>query len=298
MTRTVDGTHPTPAKVHLVCDLAEIANGREVVSVSAGPYNDIIVLTKEASPSSGSSLPKRYRIHHQTSQWLNIINLPETEEVFSFVQPLGAESWVLARRNASGEEDTNAHVYASDGRWLRSFPAGDGIAALQTTSEGQIWIGYDAEGVAGDTPLGKEGLVCLREDGQPILRHRALVGLPPIAAIFALNVAYKDEVWCTYRERFPLVKLYRKQIDRVWDTPIPEARAFAVRRNLVLSAKGEEAPYKLSLVNLDTREKETISPVLEDGNPLEFSGVFGRSFRLYLQTEAKLYALDLNDLER
>ena len=110
--------------------------------------------------------PNRFRIQHRspTGLWTTL-DLPETDENYHAVQPLGGERWLLVRGRADHDRDGNAHVYDASGRHLRSFHAGDGIQDVQATADGQIWVSYFDEGVFWGMSLGRSGLVCLDAAG-------------------------------------------------------------------------------------------------------------------------------------
>src|SRR5262245_31970709 len=131
-------------------DTADIAPGRHLVAVAAGPHADLAVLSLDSPPDyrraspAGASFPKlraevpnRYRIdHHRAGGWSSVV-LPATRENFHHVQPL-AGGWLLVRGRAAGGADRNAHVYHPDGTPAGAFHAGDGIADVQVTEAGRV----------------------------------------------------------------------------------------------------------------------------------------------------------------
>ena len=106
----------TPGRVRAtrVADLDEIVGSRHVITVTAGPRNDLVVLSMDAQPDyretapSGASFaklranrPNHYRIDHFLGEW-HSITLPPTKENFHGVQPLGKEGWLLVRATGEG----------------------------------------------------------------------------------------------------------------------------------------------------------------------------------------------------
>lgn len=150
-----------------VGDLEEIAASRHVVTVTAGPHHDLVVLSLDAPPdyrttaSGGASFaklradrPNHYRIDHFLGGEWHSLALPPTRENFHCVQPLEENRWLLVRGRAKGETDRNAHVHAPDGTHCDSFHAGDGIENVQATEKSRIWVSFFDEGVFGDNTLG------------------------------------------------------------------------------------------------------------------------------------------------
>ena len=72
----------------------------------------------------------------------------------------------------------------------RTLDLGDASKHLQTTPEGQIWVGYFDEGVYGGG-IGSEGLVCFDSNGTSIFKYAEFAkqhGLPFIDDCYTLNV--------------------------------------------------------------------------------------------------------------
>jgi hypothetical protein len=163
-------------------EFAAVIGDRHLIALTVGPSFEPILLSLGKSPdyriSTGrGSFPKRraespngFRIHHLAGEDWGSIDLAETSENYHFLQPLPEGNWLLVRGRADNEQDGDAHVYGSDGSWLRSFHAGDGIADVQATERGKVWVSYFDEGVFGDTALGQSGLACLDKNGTPVFR--------------------------------------------------------------------------------------------------------------------------------
>ena len=213
---------------------------------------------------------------------------------------LGRECWLLVRGRAAGKSDKNAHVHGPEGKHIRSFHAGDAIAEVQTTENSNVWVSYFDQGVFGDTPLGKEGLVCLDDEGRVVFRFNDLAiaeEIPDIADCYALNVCSDRETWLYYYTEFPLVQIVDGNIAKIWtDIGSRGSKAFAVAEWQILFAGGYHKAEKLFLVDLDdpTNAIECV-PVDLDGKALEpFTG-FGRGSKLYLITGTSVFVVDLAD---
>jgi hypothetical protein len=210
------------------------------------------VLSLDAPPDyrrtapSGASFAKLradhvncYRIdHHRSGEWSSL-TLNPTKENFHCVQPLNESNWLLVRGRADGNSDRNAHVYGSDGTYLRSFHAGDGIEDAQATEEGRIWVSYFDEGVFGDTALGQAGLGCLDSSGRVSFRFNELAStgtVPDVADCYALNVCSNREAWLYYYTDFPLVRLVDGQVANLWaGISVKGSHAFAISQRKIVN---------------------------------------------------------------
>lgn len=294
-------------------EFAQVIGERCLISASVGPYLDPVILSLEQDPdyrteSPGwasfakkrADRPNRFRIHHLSSGAWRTIDLPEIDENYHSVQPLGPEEWLLVRGRSDDDEDRNAHVYDASGRHLRSFPAGDGIQDVQTTPDGRIWVSYFDEGVFGGTKLGGMGLVCLDGRGHCSFRFTDILddGLPGICDCYALNVVSDREVWLCYYTDFPLVKLLDNKVDGIWPRfPVGGSPGFAVDGELTLFAGGYSRKGNLYLVRPGERNATELTPVSEDGRQVGRFAASGRQNRLFLQTEEALLFVDVPTLE-
>ncbi len=289
--------------------LSEVIGDRHLISVTVGPNLDPVVLSLEQDPdyrteSPGwasfakkrADQPNRFRLHHQVAadSW-RAIDLPETVENYHAAQPLGQDEWLLVRGRVDGDDDRNAHVYNASGRHLRSFPAGDGIQDVQTTSGGKIWVSYFDEGVFGSTKLGGAGLVCLDDRGHCVFRFTDVLGsgVPDICDCYALNVVSDLEVWLCYYMDFPLVKLVDGKVEGFWPrTPVKGSSGFAVEGESILFAGGYKDKTDLFLVRPGEKRALKLDPTDEVGQHLGRFSAFGRGNRLFLQTEVALFVVD------
>ena len=299
-------------KVLHILNTVEIVSKVSLITVSAGPQKDPIILVSEQSPgdrvqqSEVSCFPKKdlyhFQIYHQMNGEFTVISLPETSENFRFVQPIGQNQYLLVRANAKSESDKNAHIYNAEGWLVRSFHAGDGIQDVQVTEAGQIWIGFSDEGVFGDLELGQSGVVCLDEEGHPIFKYDAIAaqnGLLFMDDCYAINVAAHNEVWFYYYSDFPLVRLINRRFDCQWrNIPVTGSHGFAATKEQALFAGSYHKRDWLFLVSLDTMEVKALQPVDSNGKPIAFEAAFGRGSRLYLVTQRALLALDLNETDQ
>jgi hypothetical protein len=287
-------------------EFAAVIDDRHLIAVTVGPSLDPILLSlgkaRDYRISTGrGSFPKRkaakpngFRVHHLAGEdWVSI-DLTETSENYHEVQPL-PEGWLLVRGRADDEQDANAHVYGSDGSWLRSFHAGDGIEDVQATERGNVWVSYFDEGVFGNTPLGQSGLACFDAGGEPVFRLTDLADsvLKSMADCYALNVCSDREVWLYFYTEFPLVRLLDGIVAAHWMMPISGSHGFAVEADRVLLGGSYDEKETLCLGQLDKLAFEPVTPMTDAGQPLRQFRAFGRGQRLYLATAEGLYVVDL-----
>jgi hypothetical protein len=293
-----------------VVEFEPVLQGRRLVNLGIGPSLEPAVLSLDGPPDDRTeqgnfSFPKgwadrpnRYRVHYLAGDdWVGI-DLKETEENFHAVQPLPGGKWLLVRRWAGDDRDLNAYVYGPDGRPEATFPAGHGIANVQATERGRVWVSYIDEGVFGHTRLGRAGLACLEGDGRPAF---LLCDLPDpvlrgMADCYALNVCSDRETWLYFYTGFPLIRLLDRRVAGSWMMPVHGSSGFAVDGGRVLLGGSYERKKSLFLGDLDGLGFRELRPVDEGGEPVRDFYPFGRRHLLFLNTRKALYLVDLRSL--
>lgn len=298
----------TTAK-HLM-GFADLLGDRHLITVAAGPDLDPVMLSLGQAPDyrvekANASFPKhraaspnRYRVHFRADEEWYHLDLSPTTESYHAMQPLPYGQWLLVRGRATGWTDRNAHVYESDGTPGLAFHAGDGIADVQSTERGRVWVSYFDEGVFGDNPLGQSGLVCFDQHGEPAFRlgDQPDSILKSMADCYALNVCSDRETWLYFYTDFPLVRLFDGKVAGSWQIPIAGSHAFALNEDRVLLGGSYDRRDVLFLGGLGESNFEEITPVDGHGQPLQRFRTFGRRDRLFLATEEAVYVVDLTDL--
>lgn len=284
--------------------------GRYLITVAVGPSFDPMLLSLEQPPdyrteTTHGSFPKRraaspnrYRVHYQAGeQWCHLDLLP-TSENYHAVQPLREGGWLLVRGRAGDRSDHNAHLFEADGTPGLKFHVGDGIADVQTTERGRVWVSYFDEGVFGDDPLSQSGLACFDQDGTSVFRLGDLPDpvLKSMADCYALNVCSDRETWLYFYTDFPLVRLMDGKVTGSWRMPVAGSHGFAVERDRVLLGASYDRKNSLFLVRLGQSRVEELTPVDGRGQPLRRFRAFGRRDRLFLATDEALHVVDLNAL--
>lgn len=282
---------------------------RHLITVAVGPSFDPVLLSLEQEPdyrrsTAHGSFPKhragspnRYRVHYPADEQWCFLDLPPTTENYHAVQPLRDGRWLLVRGRAD-RSDHNAHLFEADGTPGLKFHAGDGIADVQATERGRVWVSYFDEGVFGDDPLSQSGLACFDGDGRPVFRLGDLPDpvLKSMADCYALNVCSDRETWLYFYTDFPLVRLLDGKVAGSWRMPVAGSHGFAVDRERVLLAGSYDRRESLFLGRFDTLEFEELTPADQEGEPLRKFRAFGRRGHLFLATDESLFVVDLNGL--
>ena len=299
---------------HIV-DFAPVVSDWHRVTVSVGPSGGAIILAMEQKPfyervrqsiaRSGGGVTRRptcLRIHHEVRDGWAVVDIAEAHDEFTSVQPLPQEKWLLARIRSDGDADANGHIYSAEGTLSAAMPLGDGIADVQTSQGGQIWVSYTDEGIfrGRGATLGSAGFATFDTEGVQRFSFNALKKWS-IADCYAFNVVSDEEVWLCPYTNFPLFRLQSGQIHRRWDNnPVKGAHAFAVWKSRALFTGGYGQQGKLLMVDLYQLEgeelaKEEYQAVTEGGETIKFVKAFGRGSRLYLVTADSLYSVDLQE---
>lgn len=303
------------------CDLTETIGKHAIVSFNVGPAGEVCVLlavevmddrTRNAGLASFAKTtldsPRQYRVLVLREGELEL-DLTIRGERFNMhkVQLLGDDLLLACARShyrGDGDVDLNARVYSRDGRLLREFLLGDGLAAIQTTRCGEIWTSYFDEGVFGNygwnAPVGAAGLVAWNASGEKVYEYDAVEPVDPIDDCYALNVAGVDDVWCCYYSDFPLVHVHNKRIAAYWKVPVSGSSAFAVSDEHVLFAGADGKPDTFQLVRLaadgTAMLRGEFELAREDGTAVKADKVIGSGAVLYVLSAAVLHQIDLKDV--
>jgi hypothetical protein len=187
----------------------------------------------------------------------------------------------------------------------RDFTLGDGIQHVQTTPDGQIWVGYFDEGVFGNTPISQSGINCFDKVGKLTYSH----GNETMADCYALNVISNKEVWSCYYTEFPLVQIENYQVKNSWESPVHGSHGFVVWKNFVLFRGGYKKIDEDNFVNLKGYQllevvpgqaiKEMATVEILDSEKNEFGNlwVLTRGSKMLLMDEnLQCYEIDLQDV--
>ncbi|CAG0935008.1 hypothetical protein TFLX_03832 [Thermoflexales bacterium] len=301
-------------------DLSQELTGLQVVSIAAGPLNDLYVLAARPPIDyqeivSGAGFPKVNPVHDQDFAVLQVSDTKTTRiEIvrqrwnYHQVQPLpdGEILLVCARSRYRGQDDydLNARVFSSDGKLKREFLLGDGIRDVQATHAGQLWVSYFDEGVFGNygwkEPIGASGLVQWDKFGNRLYEFSPSFEWGTICDCYALNVVSNAETWCYYYTEFPLVQIRNGRITAVWRGSISGSDGFLVWRDFVLFRGGYDDHDLYHLVRLGKNDQmESVATYRLTDNEdtlLTPEQIATRGCFLYLLQEASCYRLDLREI--
>ncbi|NEQ98066.1 MAG: hypothetical protein F6K30_15335 [Cyanothece sp. SIO2G6] len=254
--------------------------------------------------------PQSYRIiAFQEDQLILDINIAAEEFNIHYIQPLPPNEILLVCARSCYRSPTdfekNGRIYGFSGEFSREILLGDGIASVQTTSNGIIWTSFFDEGIFGNfgwiDPIGASGLVAWNSAGNRIYDFQPTDGLDIICDCYALNVESDTDVWLYYYTEFPLVHLHNQTIQSVWNMPIRGSDGFAVSGNRVLFRGGydDQDTYHLFRLNSDGRVKQLQQLQLanEIGQKITAERVVGRGSSLYILSSGLIYRADISSLE-
>jgi hypothetical protein len=136
--------------------------------------------------------------------------------------------WLIYSRRVDNAALENCVIYSAGGERLTAFHAGDGIADLQVTSAGAIWVSYFDEGIHGNvSPISRNGLVCFSPNGTVLYGYNQDTQRPGIYSIsdcYGLNVVSERETWLYAYPEFLVVQLVDRKIAKrvaavAWSVP-------------------------------------------------------------------------------
>ncbi|MEW6496880.1 MAG: hypothetical protein AB1589_30820 [Cyanobacteriota bacterium] len=297
----------------------EVIQGRNAIATSADFSGMPVLLSLEQPPNyrskDGCSAKFRsdrinnYCLHYFSEGAFKQIALAPTRENYHYLQRIGSDRWLLVRARASGYSDKNAHIYSSTGEHLHSFHAGEGIADVQVTENGHIWISFFDQGVFSfSSAFGQAGLICLDKTGNFVFEYDNNSDQKEelICDCYAMNVASPQDIWIYYYTDFPLAQISDWQVQQRWfPMPICGSHAFAVNKDYhalfdggygthALFAGSDDKPDSLFLISLETMEFEELIPVDESGKVIKSFRAFGRGSKLFLYTCDTLSLLQLD----
>ncbi|MEV4370634.1 hypothetical protein AB0J71_26435 [Nonomuraea sp. NPDC049637] len=239
------------------------------------------------------------------------VPIARRSQVHNHVQPLpdGAVLLVGARcRWRDGAAESNAAVYDADGKLLRKGVLGDGIADVQTTLSGDIWVSYYDEGVFGSsgwgekgspTPIGSPRLIRFGADLAPAWRYPYDGEFGAISDCYALNVS-GNEAWAYYYIDFPLVRV-RAGAVAGWSTQVRGAHALVVAGDRVALVGGYGEHRRRVVTGSIKGEGLSVDRptrlVMPDGRPVpRTAAVLGRGSELHVVVGTTWLKVGFEDL--
>ncbi|HTW96006.1 MAG TPA: hypothetical protein VMD30_14485, partial [Tepidisphaeraceae bacterium] len=251
--------------------------------------------------------PQRYQIESMLDGRIQFEVIIENE-VFNIhhIQPLEDQLLLVCARSmyrSSNDFEKNGRVYTRDGKFSRDILLGDGIRAVQTTTDGLIWTSFFDEGVFGNygwkTPIGASGLVAWDSGAKKVFEFEPSAGLDSISDCYALNVESEQDAWCYYYTEFPLVRLRRQKIDSIWNMPVRGSDAFAVSGDYALfrGSYKERDIYRLFELHAsgEVRQVSEMEFLDQSGDKIVADRVVGRGSTIHVLSKGCLYRVDVAD---
>lgn len=303
-------------------DLMPYLDGAEVVSFAITYDGSLVVATASADksrlpfgrvdnpfasfPASRPDEPYDLMVMRFADQLIDQINLRGVDQSHPKIQvfPGGSILIVGSRcKNLPSGPELNAAVYSSNGELEQRFCVGDGIADVQISEHGDIWVSYFDEGVFGNfgwnQPMGAFGLNCFNRCGELIWRFSAPEGLDEIADCYAMNVD-GDNVWLCYYTDFAFVRVDKNKKKHVWKNQVHGAHALAVDGDRVLLFGGYDKDKNRCVVQTLSSSgvaKNKTRYSIKASFDLEPTGVVARGANLNVVHEGMWYQLSMGDLK-
>jgi hypothetical protein len=302
-----------------------------LVSVSIGPSGEAVTVWSTAAgkdaltssmtspgwasfPDSRAGQPVTARVGVHGVEWSAFTNLPAMPLAHVTAQPLPDGRFLLAGARCAwypAGPERNAIIFGSDGNILAEHTLGDGIEHVQTTGDGQVWVGYFDEGVYGnygwgDTnsppPIGAAGLLRFSPDLQidwAFPRYDD-ASWDPIDDCYALNVT-GDDVWVCYHSGFPVVRVRGGRLTSWTNSLASGVRALGVSDTHVALCGGYGPDHdRLIVALLGDGELQPVGEyrlVLPDGTDLPRDALtIGRGGDLHVFVGQDWYRLSLGDV--
>ncbi|SFS50533.1 hypothetical protein [Marininema halotolerans] len=230
------------------------------------------------------------------------IRLEDPGMEIHFVQALTGDRYLLVSA-FSEEQEKNAFIYNHRGRLLSSFHVGDAIEDVQAVGD-HFWIGYMEEGVEGDNPLSREGVVCFNTKGKLLFSYLATAikqGLPEVRDCYGLNASANGETWIYYFTDHILARVEDFRVRQFWKggpvlswrSPLVQAGGFALWKRRLLFGTPRRHLYRGSLIR---RALERVMPVNKEGEEIKFERWWTRDSRLFLSVGEEVYFYDMKEM--
>ncbi|MFO0746880.1 MAG: hypothetical protein U1F43_14590 [Myxococcota bacterium] len=225
-----------PMEVLRLAPLWEIdcGAGDAPVGFGVGPDGELLAVTQDAPIERhvvGAGGSRFAKSRERVGRRLRVVGpdglrleLADERSWYDFVQPMPDGGTLLVGARTSAHAPDNVAIYGADGRCLRSFGVGDGVAEVQATADGDLWVSYFDQGIFGGAAADGTGLARFSADGALEFAYRGdELGTDDICDCYALNVASAVDTWLYFYTAFELVRL-RDGRAKVW-RGLPAARA-------------------------------------------------------------------------
>ncbi|WLR43100.1 hypothetical protein LC087_02515 [Bacillus carboniphilus] len=234
-----------------------------------------------------------YKITHYVNNDTNTY-LFKINKKIDFIGFLKEE--VLFVKSVTSEDEDNAFLYNLDGLYVKSFFVGTGISVCQTDHKGEVWIGYNDEGIFEPNSLGENGIICLNEKGEIIIFekiHKSMEqGLVPIIdECYAMSM-FQKSIWMCYLGNFntQLIRVENENNISVWnDLKIGTVDCFATNGKFVVL--NENKGY--FLLNLELQTMLDLIPCNENNKVIDPDRTFAFNNKVFIISGEAAYISEI-----
>lgn len=294
-------------------DFGSAVAGLTLLRASIGPRGEAYLACTRPRPAGGTSALQIVRLENGRA---DVILEVDGWAPPPFIQPLPGGRFVVAGlrsiRGEDGSVDPNGCVYGPSGKPEQRWLLGDGVADLQSTPDGRLWVSYSDTGTMGDygrfgwgrispelwvEPIGLPGLVRFGPSGATDYRYEPPPRARVVVDCYALNVA-PEGAWASYHPGFPLVHVTDTGRSVVWSSDFGPVDSLAVAGPLVLGHTSWNRINRGRLGRLGdsvVRRLGEVELALADGTDLRTVKAFlGRSSALHALSDTAWYRFDLS----
>lgn len=221
------------------------------------------------------------------------VSLKNETARFEWCQRVNKDSFLFACTSASTFHQENGRVISDDGTVLGSLRLGPGIADVQVTRRGDIWISYLDVGVSGinkTIAFPGAGAVKLNAKGECLYKYFG-IGPESLVETYALNAEDDDQALLYCSPSFDLVRTCDNLSSVIARSPVRGARAIAVDRNYILLVGSYDDPSMCTLLYSDSETTRTVGhyTMAYEGRDLQPEVVRGRGRWLLVVERNSLY---------
>jgi hypothetical protein len=317
-------------RFRLVEDVRTQIDTLHPAAFSVGPDGDLWLIAYDRPPPDPQAANPEWAgpreltvLNFRDGLLTSAVTVRDTPGERRFVQPLGADEVLLV--GAATISRPNARVVDTRGATVREFTLGNGIADVQATKSGEIWVSYYDDGTLigswkmttsshlsamGDGSNNEHsGLLRATKEGTVSWRFTATARIEPIFWCDGLNVfGDGSAVWTCYslppwseleraaKGTCPIVRIDSDGARRVWRLKGDARRALAVNDETILVGGGyggDASPFELGRLG----EGVILEHVRSIGGiPSEAAArvhVIGRGPVMHMIRDTRWYVMDL-----
>jgi hypothetical protein len=209
------------------------------------------------------------------------------------IQPLPDDQFLVDCSSGSIQSGDSTQIQRGDGSLVRGINLGYSAVDVQSTRNGDIWVGYSDEAYANEI----FGVARWDING----RCQFMVRETIVMDCYALNVTGSDDTWFYAYTPFKLVHLHRDREVGYWEFAFKGIHSFAIWRHLGLFDGGYKRSNDFCLAELN--EDHTITErgwyqfVNTDDEVIEPEQRAMRGSQMIMLSGTKLYRVTIEELQ-